>query len=170
MDTLKSLQTEMLQLKRDLKRQRWTSISLLVFGLLGAGALNARTQNIVPSTVPQDLVVKSLVIVGPDGTERITLKADEYYGAIRIVNQHKEPQLVLRSGVFGGMAIISDSTGRPSGAFHAGDGGGALALFAQSKERKKSVFTAVAIEAEEQNSSLQIYDYRGNSLAEIPGK
>src|SRR5687768_5679998 len=75
------LSIEVAHLKRNLARQRRANVGLLAVGLVGFGAISAKTQT-PPQPVLQELVVKSLKVVDEGGNERVFIGIDKKGGII----------------------------------------------------------------------------------------
>lgn len=119
------LEQKVQQLERDLKRQKWTNMGLLMLGLVGACTLNAQTQAGKPDEVVfKDIVCRSLLIPGPDGKGQVFLKAGEDGGAVIVSNKAGKNVARLHAEKNGGvMQVRNNDSENVAVAISTADGG-----------------------------------------------
>ena len=100
------LSIEVAHLKRNLARQRWANVGLLTFGLIGFGAISAKTQT-PAQPVLQELVVKSLKVVDEGGKERVFIGTDKLGGRINFKSRTGKSAAYIGEGEEGGVVEVS---------------------------------------------------------------
>lgn len=144
MQTQTQLQNRLDQLEKQLARQQWTNVALLMGALIAVGATRVVSQN---ST--RELSVQTLKIVGKDGRVKAILTGDGALnasgGALFLFDNKGNPTLAALSDAKGASVSLLDEKAAPRAVLGYDGDGGLLGLSARNSKAKVDLAASKAL-------------------------
>jgi hypothetical protein len=133
-----SLETQVELLRRDLKRQKLTTIALLIGGLLAVSATRVVSQN-----NSREMTLRALKIVGADGKTKVLISGDAAVnkdgGAIAIFDNKENARVGIIADAKGGNLSILREDSEPMAILGYDGEGGSLGLSANGSKTQVNV-------------------------------
>lgn len=178
-----SLETQVEQLRRDLKRQKLTTIALFIGAIVAVSATR-----VVSQSSTRDLTLRTLKIVGADGKTKVLISGDaatnKEGGAIAIFDNKENVRVgVLAEAKGGNVSILGDNAEPMAMLGYSGEGG-SLGLSAQGSRTQVSVAATkdvsglvvagpngkehIVAGTDKNGGLVQLYDFGGKLKRQIP--
>ncbi|RYG56391.1 hypothetical protein EON80_29420, partial [bacterium] len=133
-----SLETQVELLRRDLKRQKLTTIALFIGAIIAVSATR-----VVSQTSSRELTLRTLKIVGADGKTKILITGDpgtnKEGGAIALFDNKDNVRVGLLAESKGGTASVYGAGAEPMAILGFDGDGGSLALSANDSKTQVNV-------------------------------
>ncbi len=156
-------------LKRNLARQRWANVGLLVVGLVGFGAISARTQP-DPKPVPQDLIVKSLRVVDENGKERIHIGTKAGNALVQMDSNTQERVVYITTDVDGGNIRLKSNTNKFAASIGADEEGGSVMVYSYENGVHKYGRSVASIFGHSDGGAALVLNKDGKVIFQAPKK
>jgi hypothetical protein len=178
-----SLETQVELLRRDLKRQKLTTIALFIGAIVAVSATR-----VVSQSSGRDLTLRTLKIVGADGKTKVLISGDTAInkegGAIAVFDNKDNVRVGLLAERNGGNISLLGKNSEPMAALSSGRDGGSLALSANGSKTQVNVAATkdvsglmvagpngeehFAAGSDKNGGVVQLYDFNGKLKRQIP--